>query len=282
MSRRARGTKRRSLTIPIVIMMVVVGILVAYLIYSQTAGNPTDPLIGTPVPQSVMNEISGVSFGTLNTIGVGGSTTGPTAISASSALTLNGKPEVLYMGAEYCPYCAAERWAIVTSLSRFGTFSGLETMQSSPLDVYPRTQTFTFKTATYTSPYVGAQLLEIYGQDKATGSHPVLKKPSKAQIRIMKKYDAGSTTRSGTIPFMDIGNKIFFSGATFNPDPMQTLSRTTIAASLKNPHNAVTKLILGASNFISASICNVDGGKPGAVCSSSGVKAAAKAIKIST
>jgi thiol-disulfide isomerase/thioredoxin len=32
----------------------------------------------------------------------------------------DGKLLVFFMGAEYCPYCAAERWAIVRALQRFG------------------------------------------------------------------------------------------------------------------------------------------------------------------
>jgi hypothetical protein len=32
---------------------------------------------------------------------------------------------MLYIGAEYCPYCAAERWPLVMALSKFGTFSNL-------------------------------------------------------------------------------------------------------------------------------------------------------------
>ena len=27
-----------------------------------------------------------------------------------------GKPEIVFVGAEYCPYCAAERWPIVMAL----------------------------------------------------------------------------------------------------------------------------------------------------------------------
>ena len=48
----------------------------------------------------------------------------PASIDAP-ALTADGKPEVLYVGAEYCPFCAAERWPVVVALSRFGTWSGL-------------------------------------------------------------------------------------------------------------------------------------------------------------
>ena len=77
--------------------------------------------------------------------------------SAAPALTSGGKPEVLYIGAEYCPYCAAERWAVIVALSRFGTFSGLAPIRSAAKDgggnaePYPLTPTWTFAKASYTS-----------------------------------------------------------------------------------------------------------------------------------
>ena len=58
--------------------------------------------------------------------------------------TSGGKPEVLYLGAMYCPFCAAQRWAMVNALSRFGTFSGLKTTHSSSTDSYPNTPTWTY------------------------------------------------------------------------------------------------------------------------------------------
>ena len=39
---------------------------------------------------------------------------------SDTALTSNGKPEMLYIGAEFCPYCAASRWSMALALSRFG------------------------------------------------------------------------------------------------------------------------------------------------------------------
>ena len=49
-----------------------------------------------------------------------------------TATDASGKtvPEILYMGAEYCPYCAAQRWSTIIALSRFGKFSGLGNMSS--------------------------------------------------------------------------------------------------------------------------------------------------------
>ncbi len=57
-------------------------------------------------------------------------------------LVKDGKPEVLYIGA-YCPFCAAERWAAIVALSRFGTFSVLRTVHSSSTDVDASTPAFT-------------------------------------------------------------------------------------------------------------------------------------------
>src|SRR5438874_585634 len=59
-------------------------------------------------------------------------------------LTKDGKPEVLYIGDEYCPYCAAERWAMAVALSKFGTFTGLRGIRSSSSDAFPSTPTLTF------------------------------------------------------------------------------------------------------------------------------------------
>ena len=52
--------------------------------------------------------------------------------SYGSPLSSGGKPEVLYVGTEFCPYCAAESWSLIVALSRFGQFSGL---QHQPLPV---------------------------------------------------------------------------------------------------------------------------------------------------
>jgi Domain of unknown function (DUF929) len=267
----------------VALVVVIVGIVVGI---SQTSSPTTKGVYFKPTPVSakVLDEISHVPTSTFNAVGTGitGDNYVPTAVTGQKPLKFGGKAGLFGLFGEFCPYCAAERWAIITSLSRFGTFTGLRTMQSSPIDVYPRTQTFEFNTTTYTSPYVAAKLLEFYGQDKATGKHTVINAPTKAEIALIKKYDVGGTTRSGTIPFMDVGNRVIFSGASFNPNPLQGLSRDTIAAALKNPDNPVTKLILGTSNYMSAAVCSIDGGKPGSVCTSAGVKAAAKALKLTS
>ena len=67
------------------------------------------------------------------------------------------------MGAEYCPYCAAERWAMAVALSRFGTFSNLRLIHSSSADIYPNTPTLSFYKSSYTSKYVQFTPVEMFG-----------------------------------------------------------------------------------------------------------------------
>src|SRR5207245_7045155 len=97
-----------------------------------------------------------------------------------------GKPQFLYVGAEYCPYCAAQRWATVVALSRFGTFSKLYQTTSSSSDVYPSTPTFTFYSAlykgpVYTSSYIDFVPVETQGNvQDSSGNYPTLQTPTAA------------------------------------------------------------------------------------------------------
>jgi hypothetical protein len=279
------GRSRTSLYTWGAIALVVVVVVVVVVVSQGGKKTTTTDLFYTPTPvsASVMHDVSHVPASVFNKVGTGiaGSIHEPTVLSGQPALKYDGKPGALGLYGEFCPFCAAERWSLITALSRFGTFTGLRTMQSAPNDSYPRTQTFEFKTATYSSPYLSTTLIEMYGQEKATHARPIITKPNKAEIKLIEKYDKSSATSSaGTIPFTDFGNKIFFAGAAFSPTPLQGLSRATIAASLKNSSNGVTQLIIGTANYMSAAVCAIDGGKPGSVCHSSGVQAAAKALNL--
>src|SRR6266542_1300741 len=83
------------------------------------------------------------------------------------SLTKAGLPRVVYVGAEYCPYCAAERWPVVIALSRFGSFSNLGLAHSSSTDAFPNTSTFTFHGATYHSQYLGFDGIETETSQRA-------------------------------------------------------------------------------------------------------------------
>src|SRR5258706_2836824 len=99
------------------VLVLVAIIVVAFVVIShQPSGAGPAP---TPASAAVLKAVTQVDPSVSNTVGTGNlqkplqsiknpppTLTGPT-----------GKPEFLYMGAEYCPYCAAERWAMVVALS---------------------------------------------------------------------------------------------------------------------------------------------------------------------
>ena len=112
------------------VVIIVVGLIVIRTVTSNTAKVNTTASSN----QTVLHQITSVPATVLDKVGAG--PTGSTAVAplkpiSSPSLSLEGKPEVLYIGAEYCPYCAAERWAMVQALSRFGTFSNLHFIHST-------------------------------------------------------------------------------------------------------------------------------------------------------
>ncbi|NNN22753.1 MAG: DUF929 family protein [Acidimicrobiales bacterium] len=243
--------------------VVVVAAVVILIIISISSSSPPNSA-DQPASAQLVNAVTQVPSSIYDQVGTGsGQVIGaPTTISGSS-LTLNGKPEFLYMGAEYCPFCGADRWAIVAALSRFGTFSGLQIGASSATDTYPSTPTFGFYKASYTSKYLSFVSVEM--QDV---NHNPLQNPTSQESSIMNKYDP-----KGSIPFLDVANK-WMDSTIYSPQVLQGLTHDTIAATLSTPTNPTAQAILGGANYLSATICAVDGQQPVSVCSSSGVKAA--------
>ena len=109
------------------VVIIVVGLIVVRTITSNTAKVNTTASSN----QTVLHQITNVPATVLDKVGAGPSGVAPLKTISSPSLSLDGKPEVLYIGAEYCPYCAAERWAMVQALSRFGTFSNLHFIHSN-------------------------------------------------------------------------------------------------------------------------------------------------------
>jgi len=270
-----RAEQRRRILIAsgsvVVVLAIVVALVVIKLNTKAASDNSPNGPTGAALA-SVVTTVTSVPASALDTVGDGsGSVTAkPTSISGT-ALTANGKPEVLYMGAEYCPYCAAERWAMIVALSRFGTFSGLATVHSAAAngagnaEPYPNTPTWTFVHATYTSKYLTFSSVEEQTNipDSATGTYTTLQTPTKAQEALVTKYDSSS---GGAIPFVDFGNKYLISGASYSPQVLAGLSWATIASDLSNPNSAVAKAVDGTANYITAAICQLTGNQPASAC----------------
>ena len=139
---------------PVAVVAGIALLVVAFLVIRwYTTPLPPKPLT-VDATQQVVASITSLSQTELDAVATGSANNLIKKVSGTALTGPNGHPEVFYMGAEYCPYCAAERWPMIIALSRFGTFSGLKTTSSSSSDVYPNTPTFTFHGATYVSQYV--------------------------------------------------------------------------------------------------------------------------------
>jgi Domain of unknown function (DUF929) len=246
--------------------MMIAAVLALVLIIEASSNVPGDQYstsIDQPVSLSVMQQITGVNDSTLSSIGLPRSVTSPATVTGST-LTLDGKPEILYIGGEYCPFCAVERWSLILALSHFGSFSGLEYMQSSSTDTNPNTPTFTFANATYTSPYISfvpVEELNRAGQTVATLTGN--------ESSLFSQYGmCAANDESGGIPFIDIANAYVVNcGAQFSLPQIAGENWTQVASQLNTPNSTVAQEIDGAANTLITAICKVDGGQPSSVCS---------------
>ncbi len=276
--------------------LVIVLIAVLVIVKLTSSSPPTTNAAYTPVkpaPASVVHDVTNIPLSVYNTVGVNFPSvaqpvTEPKIITGQPPLTLAGKtPAMLYLGAEYCPYCAAERWAMTAALSRFGTWSNLSVTASSHTDVDPATNTFSYHGATFTSPYLTFRSVEeLSNVPAASGGFTPLEQPTKEETAAINTYSGpqyipGATAGQVSFPFITINNQALISGASYNPGILAGLSWTDIAGGLSDPTNPVTQSIVGTSNFISASICASTKGAPASVCTTPGVQAAAKALKLS-
>jgi hypothetical protein len=241
---------------------VIIAVVVVFIVV-KAGSNTAKPTSNGPTGAalaSVVSDTTSVPSPALDAVGAGSVTAKPTPVSGPP-LTSGGKPEILYLGTEYCPYCAFERWGMIVALSRFGTFSGLRTVHSASADVFPDTPTFTFYGSTYTSKYLTFTPVEETTNVPQGSSYTTLQKPTPAQQALMAKYDSGLS-----IPFVDIGNKYVIIGSSVSPQVLAGKSWAQVAASLKDTSSPVAKAVDGTANYITAAICKLTNNQPANAC----------------
>ncbi len=267
------------------VLVIVVVLVVIKVTGAPASSTPAAVQIPTPAAPAVVKAVTTIPGSVYDTVGVTSSDaalTPPTLLHGQPRLTSNGKPEVVFVGDEFCPYCAAERWALVAALSRFGTFGDtLDASQSAPNEVFPNTPTFTFEGARYRSKYLSATLVEHYGNQKnsASTAYAVLEPLTAEEKALMARYDRRTPgAPGGVVPFVDVANEAVVSGGEFSPSVLQQLSANQIATGLTDPGDPATQAIVASANYLSAVVCQADGGLPARVCTSAGVTVAASAL----
>src|SRR5262249_18531230 len=264
-----RAETRRRLFITGGSVLAVVVIVVAFIVV-RSLGSPATPAepgraTGTPPPPSGARDGTRVPASTLNTVGAGSvpqAVQKPVTTITGSPLISNGKPEMLYIGAEFCPYCAAMRWSMAVALSRFGELSPLRGIHSAPApEAYPDTATLTFYKSTYSSSHLAFVPVENQGVD-----HSPLQATTPQQQALWDKYYANS------YPFIDIGNRYMIS-VLYSPQVLAGKSWSQIAAALHDPSSPIAQGALGSANYITAAVCKITNNQPAGVCTQPAVTA---------
>jgi hypothetical protein len=264
----------------VVILVGVVGLIVYALTGTSTSSGAVHRV---PTSSTVIAQVGRVPTAVFDSVGVTASRplVAPTVLSDQPPLESNGKPEVLFVGADYCPFCAAERWPLIVALARFGRFTTLHNMQSAQLSVFPGIQTFSFVGTRYSSRYVSFSGVELYSDSIGSdGAFTPIATLTPSQAAVMTRYATGTGPggRTSTFPFVDIDNQLVTSTAGFSPALIVGHSQSAIAGSLSQPLDAAGQAIVASANYLTAGICRATGQRPAKVCASKGVRAADDAL----
>ena len=275
--RSKQRTRMGILAVCFVILLVLAAVIGATVTgHSSSEGHA--PLASPAASESLAAKLTGVPESVFESVGLPTEiVTYPTKITGLPALRDTGLPELLWIGAEYCPFCASERWSMVMALSKFGTFAGLRTSYSSASDFAPDTPTLDFSHATFTSRYLVFRHYELATNRPAASStacnvngYACLQTPPDSDTELFE------TVGGGSIPFMDFGNGMQQSGAGFEDQPLVLAGLTfnQIAQDLYTAASAVAQVEDGSANYMTAAICMMTGNEPRSACSSTVVKQA--------
>lgn len=271
-----RYQKRRNTTaIWLAIAGGLVLVVVAFIAVSSLLSQQSSQKAVQSATTDVFHQVINVSPDLLNNVGNGSvdSSVAQTLKAVKGAPVLtgpSGKPQVFYMGAEYCPFCGAQRWALTIALSRFGTFNKPLTPILSGEDQVP---TYSFYQHSYTSNYV--DFVSVETGDNTFPNPGPLEQLSADQQKLVDTYDAPpyvDAQSKGSFPFLSIGNQYVTTGAYFSPTLLIGNNYDKIVTAMKDPTSDTSRAILGSANYLTAQICAVTQNKPSNVCSSATIQ----------
>lgn len=248
---------RRVIYLSLIVAVVLVVAIGLY--FSTSSKSPLDTQIGQPVPAEVYSALERAAaqpYGASDS-----STLSRIQPYQGTPFSQGGKPVVVYIGADFCPYCAIERWPLIIALMRFGNFSGLEYTASSSNDNPANIPTFTFVRSSYTSQYLvfqGYETADRTGQQTQT---------------VPDNYSSVVNEFGGGIPFINFDNRYVLRGATvpidfFFQDPPNNRNPKNWTQVLNDldSNSQAGVAIKRAANAITAYICKINGGQPSNIC----------------
>ena len=184
-------------------------------------------------------------------------------------LTSAGKPEVLYVATEYCPFCAAQSWPLIIALSHFGQFSGLNVSRSPTFEGIAPVDGWTFYGSSYTSRYLAFAPVETYSNVLVSPNADPADRTSYRKLQSLTPAEQAAFHQldvAGQTPFTDFGGKFSETGSAIVPTALTGLTWTQIAAGLRRPGSTPGVAILDAASVLTAELCQLTGDRPAAAC----------------
>ncbi|HLI54367.1 MAG TPA: DUF929 family protein [Acidimicrobiales bacterium] len=256
-ARQAQHRRNRMIAwLSVAAVVVIVAVVVAVgLSSSGSSGGPPRE----PAPAVDVAKLTSIPMSTLT--GAAGTVSNLYAAQPinDKPLTSGGKPEMLYIGAEFCPICATERWPMLVALSHFGTFTGVKQTHSALRD--GDISTLSFYGSTFTSPYLAFVPVETTTNQPEGQGYKPLETPTKAEAALWQKYDP-----AGDIPFIDIGGKYLLETAQFPDTLLSGLSFNTIVSEIGANNNTVGAAVDAAATALVKYICTITNNQPAKTC----------------
>ncbi|HET7523757.1 MAG TPA: DUF929 family protein, partial [Acidimicrobiales bacterium] len=225
-----------------------------------TAGTTSAGPLRTAVPGSTSAALTSVPVATLVEAATQVRGLQPAVGADGSRLSAGGKPQVLYIGAEFCPVCAAERWPMTVALSQFGTFSHLSQTHSAVRD--GNLPTLSFYGSSYSSPYLTFTPVEMMTNQASGGSYGKLESPTPQEMAAWQ----GVQGQNLTFPFLDIGGQWVLQTSQFPSRILQDHTFSDVASSIGRNDTTIGSAVDASAATLVKYFCSVTGQQPAPVC----------------
>jgi Domain of unknown function (DUF929) len=243
--------------------VIVVVVVVAVVVVGLSSGGST-AAPRSPVPPATSHALQSVPMPVLVAASTKVTNLQPATRLNGAALTADGKPQFLYIGAEFCPVCATQRWPMVVALSQFGTFRNLQQTHSAVRD--GNIATLSFYGSTYSSPYLTFTSVETTTNQPKGAYYEPLESPTPAQQALW------SSTLNGNLsfPFINIGGTYLLNTSQFSPTILEGHSFDQIANSVGDNSTSIGANIDSAAASLVKYICDITHDQPASTCRAAG------------
>ena len=272
-NRRARqaqqAAQRRNKLLGFGLIGLVVAVIVA-LVLVKVAGGGSSGSLRSPLPATASAKLSNVQLPVLTSAAskvpvlqpAAPATGGASSAPSGPGATLGGaKPGVLYIGAEFCPICATERWPLYIALSHFGTWSNVSKTHSALQD--GNIPTLSFYGSTYTSNYLKFTSVETYTNKPSGNYYGKLETPSANQQAIWTAAQGSNLT----FPFIDMGGKLLLTTSQYPSSILEGKSFNDVLSSVGDNSNTVGADIDASAAVLTRYFCGLTNSQPSDVCS---------------